>query len=103
MTLRSGVVTFTGAAQSLASILGTGVLDASAYAVDIQADSANAAVFYVGGADVAATNGMRIPIPVSSVPSPPYRIGDFNAKGLKLADIYVLGTTNQKAHVLAFV
>ena len=103
MTLRSLTLTFSGSAQALSTLLSATVADVPVYAVDIQADNNNSNVFYVGGSDVDANKGIEIPIPVSSVPEAPYRIGDFGGRNLYLRDVYVLGTASQTAHILVFV
>lgn len=103
MTLRSYAITFSGSAQALSTLLTATVQDVEVYAVDIQADAGNANAFYVGDSAVTSSTGIRVPVPVSSVPEPPYRIGDFGTPRLRLADVYVLGTASQKARVLVFV
>lgn len=102
MTLRSAVITFSGSVQLLSTALAAGVTDVAVYAVDIQADAGNAAVFHVGSPTVSATDGIRIPVPDTSVPAPPYRIGDFGGRNLELKDVGIIGTAGQKARVLVF-
>lgn len=102
MTLRSYALTFTGSAQALSSLLAAGVLDVPTYCVDIQADPANANPFYVGGSGVTSSTGIRVPVPVDSIPEPPYRIGDSADADLRLGDVYLLGTLNEKARILVF-
>ena len=102
MTLRTAVLTLNGSAQALSSILAEGVQDIAVYAIDLQADAGNANAVYVGASDVSATNGIRIPVPVSSVPEAPYRIGSFEETTVALGDVYVIGTNTQKLRVLVF-
>lgn len=102
MTLRSFTLTFTGSAQNLGALLTGGILDSKVYCIDIQADPANTAVFYVGGPDVTADNGIQIPIPDNDIPEPPYRVGDAATSDMAMRDVYVLGTLNEKARILVF-
>lgn len=102
MTLRSYAMTFNGSAQQLSSLLTAGVLDVPVYCVDIQADPANSNPIYVGGSDVSASVGIRIPVPLDSIPEPPYRIGDAADADMRLGDVYVLGTNGEKARILIF-
>jgi hypothetical protein len=102
MTLKNYTLTFSGSAQSLSTLLAATVEDVEVYAIDIQADTGNANVCYVGAADVAAGTGIRIPVPVTTVPEPPYRIGDFGTPKIRMANVYMLGTASQKAHILVF-
>lgn len=68
--------------------------------IAFQADTANAAECYVGGPTVAASNGMRIPKPVTSEPVAPFVLGEFDDGSINAGDFYLFGTLNDKVHVL---
>jgi hypothetical protein len=101
MTLRTFTITFTGSAQQLSSLLTT-EQDVPVYAMDIQAEPGNANACYVGDSTVSTSNGIRIPVPVTSVPEAPYRIGDFGSPQLLLSDVYMIGNAAQGARILVF-
>jgi hypothetical protein len=69
--------------------------------VAIQPGHGNTGLVYVGGPLVAAGNGIELPIPVSSVPSAPFVLGEFDDGSINLGDFYVVGTVNgDTVHVL---
>lgn len=102
MTIRTFEIEFDGSAQSLDTLLAATVQDVAVYAVDIQAHASNSNTFTVGGSTVSANLGIVIPTPVSNIPEAPYRVGDFGGKSLYLKDIFVFGTSTQKARILVF-
>ena len=102
MTLRSYVLTLNGSIQQLSTLLAATVQDVPVYCIDLQCDAANANAVYVGASDVDANKGIRLPVPVSSVPEAPYRIGSFDEANVYMADVFVIGTNSQKLRVLVF-
>lgn len=69
----------------------------------MQADGANTGLIYVGGsqstAPTSSSYGFRIEIPASSIPVAP-SIFEFPTGSISLADFNVLGTSNDKLHLL---
>lgn len=68
----------------------------------LQPDGANAGPVYVGGPNVATTNGLYLEAAVSTVPPAPFKVsdGEMPAGVLDLGSIYVTGTNNEKLRVL---
>jgi hypothetical protein len=105
MAAFSGVVTLSGSAQNLATALGIGAENPQrAYTVgwlSLQADTANANPVFIGTLDtVATTYAFRIETPTATIPDAPLIIEDAKMLGLRLSDLYVLGTNTQKLRVL---
>jgi hypothetical protein len=76
----------------------------------MQPRGTNTALIYIGSDNtVSSTNyGVRLEIPVSTIPQAPFNPGDFssgrgygNKSPIKLSDIWVLGTTGDNLHILA--
>ena len=98
-----------GTVQRLSQVLASGANNAQPAASEdipfrqlrVQAVPANAAVVYVGTTDqVSATNhGASLdPTQASAVDS--LDLGPFDAGPLKLSDLYVLGTNNERVAIL---
>lgn len=101
-------ITMTGSAQNLATVLKTALgvnfpgINNKLRFLSIQAAPANAAVAYVGGVQRTLTNadyGYRIEIPVTNIPYAPTVI-ETGPGVIALGDIQVLGTNNEKLHIL---
>lgn len=71
--------------------------------LQIQPLGANAGIVYVGGRDTLTTTnyGMRLEIPVSTIPQAPYMVpgGDRSGPAINLDDVYLIGTNNDKVSV----
>jgi hypothetical protein len=92
-------LTLTGGAQRVSTVMNQadGVRIRK---ISFQAGAANAAAVYIGGPGVSDTDyGVRIPIPVSTVPEAPYLYEDPD-EGLTLGNIYVFGANTEKLHLL---
>lgn len=105
--LKHYTLTLTGAAQALSDVLAEPVRDQDKHkplrGLSLQPDPANTGPVYVGAAGVSATDyGVRLPAPVSSEPSAPWQPPvDAGAQGVHtLGGIYVIGTENEKLHLL---
>ena len=96
----TGVIEFTGAAQSLASGLfasgKTWLRD-----ISLTADEANSNPFKVGhDATLTTANwGTRIPAPTSGEPVAPYMREGFAPGMVRLEEFWVIGTVGEKVHV----
>ena len=69
--------------------------------IAVQADPANAGIVYLGGAETLSSTayGVYIPKPVSTIPAAPIQLGTGNGF-LSASEIYIVGTTTDKLHVL---
>lgn len=97
MSFKQLNLTLTGSAQVLTGGLATSLGDPPIKQIGLQADSANANVIKVGDSAVSATLfSFSIPVPVTNVPYGP-AVMDFPKDAVvRLSEIYVLGTNNQK-------
>jgi hypothetical protein len=95
------VLTLTGSAQLLSSVLAADVLEVPVGQLMLQADSANAAVVGVGfsNAVTAASCAATIPAAVAGVPAAPLLLGPFRPSQLFLSQIWVIGTNGQKLRI----
>lgn len=101
--VRNFVLTLNGNAQSLASVSGLPreLLDKYVHALWLQPDTGNTNPFYVGGAGVATTTGLRFEGATATVPPAPWLPSDaFKTTGTKLEDWYVIGTNGEKVRIL---
>ena len=73
--------------------------------ISLQPGAANGNPIYIGsGSTVASTDyGVRLPAATGGEPPAPYIIGEFEDGSLLAEDIWVLGTSTQKLHVLVAV
>jgi len=90
------VVTLDGTSQHLATALGI-----PAFAlrdVHLSAGVANTGAIYVGTTSAISSTdyGVRIPVPVSSIPLPPYPWPTRDG----VANLFVKGTNGEKLHVI---
>lgn len=99
-------LTLTGSAQPLSDLLPNLDPNTNKYLrlVWLQPDAANANPIYVGS-DAGLTSslyGLRLEAPVSTIPPAPFSLGELlDPTGVRLSDLYVLGTTGEKVHLLA--
>lgn len=108
--LKHGVVTLNGAAQNLKTALAAPDNVDRVRFIEFQPDGANVGVIYIGGGGsgpapdtLSNTNyGTRLEIGAAGVPPAPWRQERELPEGgaLKLSDFQVLGTNNEKLHVL---
>lgn len=98
------VITLDGTVQRLSTVLG-GTPKLLRW-LSLQADPANTHPVYLdtadgAGASLSDTNyGNVLPTPTGGAIPPPHIIGEFTDGGVSLGDIYVLGTLNEKLHVM---
>jgi hypothetical protein len=99
----------TGVPKQLSSVLAGGELDRAKSAIWLQPRGSNTALIYLGTSDTTSSTsyGVRLEIPVSSVPPAPFNPGEFSGtpmafrSPLRLGDFWVLGTTGDFLHILA--
>lgn len=95
-----GKLTLTNSSQSLSGAIA--VQTGPICWLSLQADGGNTAIMYFGGSQSGAvsstTYGFRIEAPVSSIPNAP-SIFEFPRGMMSLADLNVIGTTNDIVHV----
>lgn len=98
-------VTLQITAKSLATLLDIvpgSSADVPLQSLSLQADGGNAGATFVGGPTVSTTDyGIRIPAAAAGVPSAPERF-ELLARPVKLSEIYVVGSANEKLHVCGF-
>ena len=101
MAIRHYVLTLNGSAQRLSSVLTNtnpgGPNDEAFRFLTLQSGKANTNDIFVGGSTVSATDyGMRLD-PTDTIP--PIDMGHYDAGPVKLSEIYVIGTNNEKLHI----
>lgn len=97
------VLTLTGSAQLLSTVLGSSAEDISLRGLWLQPNAANVNLIYLGGSTSTVTSsnyGVRLETPASSIPPPPFNPGELDTAPMKLSDFYVLGTGPDKLHIL---
>lgn len=100
-------LTLNAAAQRLSDIYGAGTpvggaADISYSQVFLQPDGGNANPIFIGDDNtVSSTNyGMRLEKASAGVPPAPFTLGPFEAGGVKLSQIWVIGTNTEKLRVV---
>ena len=101
------VLTLNGAAQRLTTALGIAE-DVAVSAIWFQPNAANNGIIYIGTTSSVSSSsyGVRLEIPVSTIPSAPFNPGEFTrlpnrfTSPLRLGDFWVLGTSSDKLHLL---
>lgn len=101
MAVAHYVLTLSGSAQALSTI--TGATTRPIRTVTLQPGTANTNPVYVGASTLTSSDyGVRLEAPETSIPPAPLILAD--TQGLvghfKLSDVYVLGTNNEKLHLL---
>lgn len=98
-------VTLQATAKSLAALLNItagGPDDLPLQSLSLQAGTANANGVFVGGPAVSSTDfGVRIPAAAAGVPAAPEKF-EFYGRPVKLSEVYVVGTADEKLHVCGF-
>lgn len=98
-------VTLQITAKSLAALLNItpgGADDIPLQSLSLQADGGNAGATFVGGPTVSTTDyGIRIPAAAAGVPAAPEKF-QFYGRPVKLSEVYVVGSANEKLHVCGF-
>jgi hypothetical protein len=96
------VLTLTGSAQRLSSFAAIGTK--TVRAITFQAGVSNGAPIYIttdATITLSATDyDVRLPVPVTSIPAAPFMCGDQVVDTLSTAQFWVLGTNNEKLHVM---
>lgn len=91
------VMTLDGTAQALSAGIPAG---GSIRSLSLQPGAANTNAVFVGGPGVSATvYGVRLPVPVTSIPPAPFLLEDLEGK-MSLEEVYVIGTNGEKLHLL---
>lgn len=104
--MKDYTLTLSGSVQRLSAALSdptvNGPDDVPCRALHIQPDGTNANPIFVGAAPTvsASQHGVRLAASSGGVPMAPY-IFEFSGEGpLRLSHFYVLGTANEKLHLL---
>lgn len=94
--LRHYVLSLTGSAQRLSSVLGAADQDAVLSSCWLQSGVANASPIYIGDKSLTvASYGMRVNAPVAGLPDPPLPLPG----PIDLSQIWVLGANGETLHV----
>lgn len=100
-------ITLTGSAQNLATVcLGNIAADKNVMMLELQPHGTNSNEIYVGGTSAVSSSsyGTRLEAADSGIPPAPWRASsDGLTAYLFFADFWVIGTNNEKLHVLAQV
>lgn len=101
--------TLSGSAQNLLALLyGLPLIPANDHSccfLSLQSDPNATGAIFIGDENLTTTDyGVRLPVPVTSIPAAPYVIGPSSGESpLKLSSVYVIGTAADKLHVLFVV
>ena len=104
MGLRHYVLTLSGAAQQLSSVLPVtqrgGAQDEALRFLTLQPGKANTNDVFVGATSAVSSSvyGMRLDPTDTQAPT---ELGTHDAGPIKLSDVWVIGTADEKLHVLA--
>ena len=101
MALKHYDILLTGAAQRVSTVAGVAVDDISFRQLIVSADPANTAVAY--GSDdsnISATNHGFALDPTQATAVDKVSIGPFESGAVRLSDLWVLGTNNERLHIL---
>lgn len=100
------VLTLNGSAQALLEGFGAGeppggANDLQCGFISVQAGTANANPFFIGGPEVSDSDyGVRIPAPTDGEPVAPFVISGGPSVGVRLSRCHVFGTDGEKIHIL---
>ena len=101
MALASYDILLTGVAQRVSTVLGQAVDGISFRQLIISADPANAAVAYVGAdSGISSTSHGFALDPTQATAVDKVSIGPFESGAVRLSDLWVLGTNNERLHIL---
>ena len=101
MSFRHYVLTLSGVAQRLSSVLANtepgGPQDVACRQILLAADPANTAVVYIGGASpTGSSTSHAFSLDPTQASQGPVSIGPFDAGPVKLSEVYALGTANER-------
>lgn len=102
---KSYVLTLNGSAQQLSAVFaGTpwaeAVNEPSLTFASLQPDTANTNIIKVGSdSAVATTYGFRLEAPAATIPPAPLQFENMKDQMLKLSDLWVIGTNNEKLRI----
>lgn len=97
--IRHHVLTFDGNAQALSTVADAKTLGIRS--ISLQPAGGNGNPCYLGAAGVSSTDyGVRLEAGATGVPPAPFVLGEFPTGWLKLEELYVIGTSTEKLHVL---
>jgi hypothetical protein len=111
-------ITLAGVAQNVAdtpfipapaataqTVTGRALIDAACRTISLQADAANSHIVAVGADSTVTTSafGLGIPIPTGAALGAPVILGAYDQGGIRLSDLWIIGTAGEKLHVLAVV
>lgn len=104
MAARDFTLTLTGSAQRLSTLLSNaevgGSLDESYVQLILAADPANAAAIFVGASSAVSSTLYGFALdPTQATAKDRESIGPFIDGKVRLSDIWVIGTNNEKLHV----
>ena len=104
MAARDYTLTLTGVAQCLKSVLANtergGAQDEAYRQIILAADPGNAAAVYVGASSSVSSSLFGFSLdPTQATANDRQSIGPFNEGPVKLSDIWVIGTNNEKLHI----
>lgn len=79
--------------------------DAACRTISLQQDAGNTHIVAVGADNTVTTSayGLGLPIPVGAALPAPIILGAYDQGGIRLSDLWIIGTANEKVHVLAVV
>lgn len=102
--LRHYTLTLSGSAQRLSSLVAAvdSQFDDQLGVCWLQPDGGNGNPIYVGGSDAITSSsyGFRLEAAASTIPPAPFSFGELEpGRNLKLSELYVLGTSDEKLHV----
>lgn len=104
MSVRDYTLTLTGVAQNLRTVLTNtekgGPQDEAYRQIILAQDPGNSAVIYVGASSAVSStlHGFSLD-PTQATAQDKISIGPFNDGPVKLSEIWVLGTNNEKLHI----
>lgn len=104
MAVRSYDIVLTGVAQRVSTVLGLavgGADDPGFRQLIVAADPANTAVAYVGAdSSLSATSHGFALDPTQATAQDRESLGPFDTGPVRLSDLWVLGTANERLHIL---
>lgn len=109
MALRDYTLTLNGSAQQLSTVLTGdqsrgGSKDEAFRTILLQGDPANTHLIFVGSSSAVSSSlyGVAVPIPIATNnPTSLIEMSWSHSGPIKLSDIWVIGTQNEKLHILA--
>lgn len=101
MALRHKTVTLTGSVQRLSDVIG--LPDAPIVSISMIADDSNTNPVYLGSTSTISSSdyGVILANPNGTTKTPTlHQAGPWPSPSVRMSDIYVLGTNNEKLHVM---